>query len=104
MMGIAQYSLDTPIIKSTTGIILLSEGEVGSAEEKFCIRCGRCVEYCPLGLMPCMMSLASEKEKWDLAKAYGCAECMECGACNYVCPQKRNIVQAIKHAKTRIPK
>ncbi|MFH0839421.1 MAG: RnfABCDGE type electron transport complex subunit C, partial [Candidatus Omnitrophota bacterium] len=104
MMGIAQYSLEVPVIKSTNGIILLSEGEIDAAKERLCIRCARCVEYCPLGLMPCMMSLASEKEKWDLAKAYGSLECMECGACNYVCPQKRNIVQAIKHAKTRIPK
>ncbi|MBU4376088.1 MAG: electron transport complex subunit RsxC [Candidatus Omnitrophica bacterium] len=104
MMGIAQYSLEVPVIKSTNGIILLSEGEIDAAKERLCIRCARCVEYCPLGLMPCMMSLASEKEKWDLAKAYGCLECMECGACNYVCPQKRNIVQAIKYAKTRIPK
>ncbi len=102
MMGISQYSLDVPVIKSTNGVILFSKNEAESAEEKFCIRCGRCVEHCPLGLMPCMMSMASEKEKWELAKAYGCMECMECGACNYVCPQKRNIVQAIKHAKLKI--
>ena len=104
MMGIAQYSLDTPVIKSTNGIIVLSESRVSEAEDAICIRCGRCVEYCPVGLTPCLINLASRKEKWDLAKAYGCLDCMECGLCNYVCPQKINIVQAIKQAKMRVPK
>ena len=100
MMGIAQYSLDTPIIKTTGGVIFLAESEVEPAEEAFCLRCGRCVENCSLGLEPCLISLAIEKEKWNLAKAYGALECMECGSCSYVCPQRRNIVQSIKYAKT----
>ncbi|MFA6217921.1 MAG: electron transport complex subunit RsxC [Candidatus Omnitrophota bacterium] len=104
MMGIAQYSQDVPVIKNTNGILLLSEAQVKESQENTCIRCGRCVEYCPLGLMPCLMSMAGEKEKWDLAKSYGCLDCMECGLCNYVCPQKRNIVQTIKTSKIRIPK
>jgi len=104
MMGLAQYSLDTPVVKSTNGVLCLTEKEVESYSEALCIRCGRCVEYCPVGLMPCMISIASEKEKWGLTKAYGCFDCMECGLCNYVCPQKRNILQQIKHAKIRVPK
>lgn len=104
MMGIAQFSLDTPVIKSTNGIIFLSKTESKSAEASFCIRCSRCVQQCPVGLMPCMIALASEKEKWDLSKAYGCLDCMECGLCNYVCPQKINMVQLIKYAKSRLPK
>lgn len=104
MMGIAQYSLDTPVVKSTNGIIVLSASRVSEAQEAICIRCGRCVEYCPVGLTPCLINLASRKEKWDLANVYGCLDCMECGLCNYVCPQKINIVQAIKQAKTRLPK
>lgn len=102
MMGIAQYSLDTPIIKTTGGVIFLAENEVKPAEDAFCLRCGRCVEHCSLGLEPCLISLAAEKEKWDLAKAYGALECIECGSCSYVCPQRRNIVQSIKHAKMRL--
>jgi len=104
MMGIAQYSADTPVIKNTNGIILLSENQIKETEQAFCIRCSRCVEACPLGLMPCLISQACEKGRWDLAKAYGCMECMECGLCNYVCPRARNIVQSIKDAKTRMPK
>ena len=102
MMGIAQYSLDTPIIKTTSGVIFLTESEVKPAEDAFCLRCGRCVENCSLGLEPCMISLAVEKEKWDLAKSYGALECMECGSCSYVCPQGRNIVQSIKYAKIKL--
>ena len=104
MMGLAQYSLDTPVIKNTNGIIFLSEKEIKPAEEALCVRCSRCVAKCPLGLMPCMIAMAVEKEKWDLAKAYGLLDCMECGSCSYVCPQRRNIVQSIKYAKARIPK
>lgn len=104
MMGLAQYSLQAPVIKNTSGVIFLSEKEVEPAEDAFCLRCGRCVESCPLGLMPCMIALASEKGRWDLAKSYGALECMECGSCSYVCPQRRNIVQQVKYAKMRMPK
>lgn len=104
MMGLAQYSLQTPVIKNTGGVIFLSEKEIEPLEEAFCLRCGRCVESCPMGLSPCLIGLAVEKKKWDLAKSYGALECMECGSCSYVCPQRRNIVQEIKYAKQRIPK
>ncbi len=104
MMGLAQYSLHTPVIKSTNGVIFLSEKEVKPAEDAFCVRCARCVASCPLGLLPCMIALAAEKGKWDLAKSYGALECMECGSCSYVCPQRRNIVETIKYAKLKIPK
>ena len=103
MMGLTQYSLHTPVIKNTGGVIFLSEKEIQPPEEAFCLRCGRCVESCPLGLAPCLIGLAVEKKKWDLAKSYGALECMECGSCSYVCPQRRNIVQEIKYAKQRIP-
>jgi len=102
MMGIAQYSLDTPVIKTTNGVMFLSEVQEKPLKNEVCIRCSRCVRECPAGLMPCMISMASENEKWDLAKDYGCLDCIECGLCTYVCPQERNIVQQIKLAKTRM--
>jgi len=104
MMGIAQYNLDAPVIKSSNGVLCLNKEEVKTVEEGVCIRCGRCVEYCPAGLMPCLISMASEKEKWDLAKVYGCIDCIECGLCAYVCPQSRDMVQAIKKAKLKVSK
>ena len=99
MMGLAQYTDCVPVIKTTTGIVLLSKEEVKLREEEFCIRCGACVRECPAGLMPCLINLASEKELWTEAKAYGALDCIECGLCNYVCPAKRTLTQSIKRAK-----
>lgn len=99
MMGIAQYTDEVPVIKSTTGVILLSEKEASLKEEESCIRCGACVRQCPVGLMPCLINLASERESWMQAYSYGAADCIECGNCNYVCPANRMLVQSIKRAK-----
>ncbi len=102
MMGIAQYTDEVPVIKSTTGIILLNKKEAGNLEDDFCIRCGACVRECPAGLMPCLINLASEKEMWVQAKAYGAMDCIECGLCSYVCPANRRLVQTIKRAKLEV--
>ena len=99
MMGIAQYTDQVPVIKSTTGVVLLNDKESRIQEEEFCIRCGACVRACPAGLMPCLINLASEKEMWSEAKAYQAQDCIECGLCNYVCPANRKLTQSIKRAK-----
>lgn len=104
MMGIAQFSDSVPVIKSTTGIILFNKKEVRNIEESFCIRCGACVRECPVGLMPCLINLASEKEMWLEAKRYGVLDCIECGLCNYVCPANRMLVHSIKRAKLEVAK
>ena len=99
MMGISQFTLDTPVIKSTNGVLLLTEKESKILEEDVCIRCGACVRACPVGLMPCLINLAAEKRLWSLAKQYAASDCIECGLCSYVCPANRNLVQSIKMAK-----
>jgi len=104
MMGMAQYTTDVPVIKSTTGVVLLNRKEARVQEEEFCIRCGACVRACPAGLMPCLINLASEKELWTQAKAYSCLDCIECGLCNYVCPANRMLTQSIKRAKLEASK
>ncbi|MDD5246501.1 MAG: electron transport complex subunit RsxC [Candidatus Omnitrophica bacterium] len=104
MMGLAQYSLDVPVIKSTSGIVVLSRKEAVKPIEEFCIRCGACVRDCPAGLMPCMISLASSAGNWALAQEYNVADCIECGICAYVCPAKRDMVQQMKHAKFMLAK
>lgn len=104
MMGIAQYTDEVPVIKSTNGVVLLNKREARAQEEEFCIRCGACVRECPAGLAPCLINLASEKELWTEAKAYNALDCIECGLCNYVCPAKRRLTQSIRRAKLEVAK
>ncbi len=104
MMGISQYTDQAPVIKTTTGIILMNKNEAQDSEELACIRCGACVRACPTGLMPCIINLAAQKELWEQAQAYAVADCIECGCCNYVCPANRNMVQSFKRAKLEINK
>jgi electron transport complex protein RnfC len=104
MMGTAQYTDEVPVIKSTGGILLIDEKEVQVAQEEFCIRCGACVRECPVGLLPCMISLASERSNSEIAKDYNVLDCIECGLCSYVCPSGRNMVQYMKQAKLALSK
>lgn len=102
MMGVAQYTDEVPLIKTSSGVVLFSKREVPKFFEDVCIRCGECVKNCPAGLEPCLISQAVEKENWQLAKDYSAADCIECGLCSYLCPAKRNLVQSIKYAKLRL--
>jgi len=104
MMGLAQYSDDVPVIKSTTGVILFNKKEAKATEESACIRCGACVRGCPQGLMPCLINLAVERQLWDQVANLGVLDCLECGCCSYVCPANRYVVQSIKRAKLTIPR
>ena len=104
LMGIAQYSLETPVIKGTSGIIVLSSKDVLDFSPSECIRCGFCVDACPMGLLPCELATYIENEHWEECEESGVSDCMECGACSYICPAKRPIVQLIKYAKARRPR
>ena len=99
MMGIAQYTDEVPIIKSSGGLLLMNKKEAKILDEDPCIRCAACVRGCPVGLMPCQINLASEKSLWSLTKEYGASDCIECGICDYVCPSGRRLLQTIKRAK-----
>ncbi|MCC6347707.1 MAG: electron transport complex subunit RsxC [Nitrospirales bacterium] len=101
MMGFALYSLDVPVTKGTSGILVLPEEGVVHAEDFGpCIRCGRCIDICPMGLMPSMLSVLSERGMYEEAKGYNLFDCFECGSCTYVCPSKRPIVQLVRLAKS----
>jgi len=98
MMGIAQSSTEIPIIKSTSGLLVLT---VDKTQYNFysCIRCGKCISACPIKLMPNMISIYAENEFWEKTKLYYPQDCIECGCCAYVCPAKRPLVHQIKLAK-----
>lgn len=103
MMGIAQYSDDVPIIKGSCGILVQKE-EITKEEERDCIRCGRCVDKCPMSLMPTMIAQYAKKDNFEKAEEYFALDCYECGCCSYVCPSKIPLVHWIKYAKGELMK
>lgn len=103
MMGFALSTLDVPVTKGTSGILVIPEKGVVHAEEYGpCIRCGRCIDICPMGLVPSMLSILSEKGHYEDAKEYNLFDCFECGSCAFVCPSKRPIVQLVRLAKSLV--
>lgn len=102
MMGYAVSDLSLPTIKGVAGILVMSSDALSHDEESPCIRCGKCVDACPIGLIPSMLSILSEKGRFAEAKEdFGLLNCIECGSCAYVCPSKRRIVQYIRYAKSK---
>lgn len=102
MMGIAQWTLDVPVVKGTSGIIVLAEGEAAAEAPRPCIRCGRCLAACPMGLSPALIRQAVERGNWELAGELGVGDCMECGACAFVCATGRDQVQGFRRAKREL--
>ena len=101
MMGIAQISFDTPTTKGTNSILLQKNNK---EVESNCIRCGTCVENCPMNLMPLMYVAYVKKNMYDELKDYWIDNCVECGSCAYGCPANIPLVQYIKVGKAELQK
>lgn len=99
MMGLAQGSPELPVIKGTSGILCLTDEEVQLWDIKPCIKCAKCVEVCPVSIMPLFIGSSVEQGMYDKAEAYNAMDCIECGCCTYICPAKRPLVQWIRMAK-----
>jgi electron transport complex protein RnfC len=104
MMGFTLGSLDVPVTKGTSGITVLSRDEIRRSEETACIRCGRCVDACPLRLVPTRIAMALRAGNLELAQRYHITACMECGCCAYTCPASIPLVQLIRTGKVRLHK
>ena len=99
MMGLAQYTIDAMTIKGCNAITCLSEKDRRRQAAQHCIRCGKCVENCPMHLMPLFMHKASTAGKLERLKELHVADCIECGCCAYGCPAGIPLVQSFRTAK-----
>ena len=100
MTGVGQVTLDIPVIKGTSGFVFLKKTFL--KKEYPCIRCGRCVDYCPVYLLPTDLAKYAENGDYEEAKKQRALDCMECGSCSYVCPAGIPITHYIKIAKAEI--
>jgi len=102
MMGSAVSSLDVPIQKNTSGIILMTSEETCKDTEGPCIRCGRCIRCCSCRLSPVIMNNSLEAGDFDYAVKAGLLDCMECGSCTYNCPARIKLVQRFRVGKQKL--
>ncbi|UMZ72845.1 electron transport complex subunit RsxC [Natranaerofaba carboxydovora] len=102
MMGMSQPTTHFPVIKGTSGILLLTDKEVELPEEGPCISCGRCIDGCPISLLPNRIAEYSDHERYEDAEEYNALDCIECGCCTFICPAKRFLLHHIRLAKNQI--
>ena len=104
MMGLCLADASIPVLKQNNAILLFGEKEATLPKSTPCIRCGRCVQACPMFLRPAEVDRGLEKASAETLQTLGANVCIECGSCAYVCPAKRQLVQSMRLAKGRIRK
>ena len=102
MMGKALMSLDVPMTKGSSGLLIMNEKEAKRAEIDPCIRCAKCVGACPMGLEPYLLSKVSEQHDWDTAEREDIVNCIECGSCQFTCPSHRPLLDYIRLGKSTV--
>ncbi|MBN1562147.1 electron transport complex subunit RsxC [candidate division KSB1 bacterium] len=102
MMGLAQSDLAAPVIKGTSGLLVLNEKQSRRKQEQPCISCAHCVDACPMALLPKMLSQFVKHERFASAESYNILDCIECGSCAFVCPANINLVHWIKYGKLKV--
>ncbi len=99
MMGFVQNTLETPIMKGSNGIIAIATDH---SQETPCIKCGRCVDVCPMELKPLYFSKYHDEGNWEGVKQYNVMDCLECRCCEYICSAKIPLVSKIKTGKAKV--
>ena len=99
MMGVAQEDLSVPVVKAVNSILCLPHDENGAAENPVCLRCGKCVAVCPMGLQPLYMYRFGLCNDTDALRRLHLTDCMECGSCAYTCPGKLPLVEQFRKGK-----
>jgi len=102
MMGMAMYTADVPVVKTTSCLLAMSEDAVAANEPSNCINCGMCTRVCPEKLLPLRLMVAADMHRLDDFERFNGMECIECGSCTYVCPAKRRMTQSFKYCKLAI--
>ena len=102
MMGFTVPNLETATIKGSNGVLFFDKKQAQLDEEQVCIRCARCVDVCPMNLIPTLIVNASKHKDYDDANKYGAMDCIRCGSCTYVCPSNIKLVQWIDIARAQI--
>lgn len=102
MMGKAINSVDIPVTKGCSGILLMDKKEALRATEYNCVRCGRCTTVCPMGLEPFLLGLAGENLNWEIAEKESIMDCIECGSCQFTCPSGRPLLDNIRLGKFKV--
>ncbi len=102
MMGKALVNTDVPVTKGSSGILLMPSLESQRKEMRNCIRCAKCVNVCPMGLVPSFLMNVTENNAWDLAEKDRIVDCIECGSCSYVCPANRPLLDYIRLGKGKV--
>ena len=102
MMGRAIVDITGPINKGCSGITILSGKEAARGKENVCIKCAKCVEACPMGLEPFLLSKLAKLQKWDMAEEHNTIDCIECGCCSYTCPSYIPLLDYIRIGKQTV--
>ena len=102
MMGKALASVDAPVCKGSSGVLLLTREESVRKPARDCIRCAKCVNVCPMGLNPTLLMTATEFQNWELAEKNHITDCIECGSCSYTCPANRPLLDRIRLGKGKV--
>ncbi|WP_129723769.1 electron transport complex subunit RsxC [Xylanivirga thermophila] len=102
MMGVTMPNTTMPITKATTGILFLTKRETVMPEESSCIRCGKCVQACPMNLLPNYLNKFGKQDNMKMFQKFQGTSCIECGCCTYVCPAYQRIVNRIRNSKQTI--
>lgn len=102
MMGRALLSLDVPVTKGSSGVLILDREEAVRKPMRDCIRCAKCVGVCPMGLNPAFLMRDTLYKSWETAEKGNVVDCIECGSCSFTCPANRPLLDYIRQAKKTV--
>ncbi len=102
MMGKALTSLEAPVVKGTSGILLMKKEEANRETEGACIRCSKCTYVCPMGLEPFLLTKAAKLGKLEMAEKEMIMDCIECGSCQFTCPSSIPLLDYLRLGKLKV--